>query len=193
MSNIIGNSKRYTSVWTPDGEHKVEASSKVGQPGVKELCDIYEQMAVDKNHEPDPIIVNRIRVPLDKVDRALAFWRPRYYEYTVENRNLNGIEAYDIGDPTKNDDPNPVPYIAMCNIMALEALVIMGESMPSVEDADKLLFGTDREKLIAKHWKETYACTSFQATWAVKSYLAILAGNKIAYQELLERYADQLP
>jgi hypothetical protein len=179
-------------VWTPEGEVAV-SSSGVSNPSVHELGAIFEQFAKERSKDREPVVATRIHIPDDKVDLAITFWKPKYFDYLVDGRHLNGIEAYDLGDPKKTERPNQVPYIAMCNLMALEAVRKMGDQSPTTEDADLLIFGTEREREIADFWKQTFAPTLFQSQWAWKGALAIMAGSKIAFSEFLENYRDQLP
>ena len=140
-------------------------------------------------------IARREYVPLAKVEKAIAFWKSVYFRVTAEGRLLNGIEAYELGDPrrTPATQVDKGPYIAMCNLMALEAIRMMGEHMPTSEDAVTLAFASDREKEIAGFWKETFAPTAFQVEWAWKAALAVMAGEPHATKEVLEDYREQLP
>lgn len=143
----------------------------------------------------EAILTQLKQAPRRKVEGAISFWKPVYFSVSVEDRLMNGIEAYELGDPekTKGTKCNKGPYIAMCNLMALEALLMMGEQMPTAEEGVLLPYASDREKEIAQFWKETFAPTEFQVQWAWKAALGVLSGNKIAIAELLENYKDQLP
>ena len=140
-------------------------------------------------------IERRVYVQSEKVDAAIRFWKPVYFNHTVEGRMLNGIEAYELGDPSKTSGTkcDKGPYIAMCNLMALEAIKIMGEQMPTAEKATMLAFASDREKEISAMWKNAFAPTEFQANWAWAAVLAVLVGNPGAHSELLDKYREQLP
>jgi hypothetical protein len=153
---------------------------------------IQQRMASAKG---EAILTNRASVNRQKVDSALSFWKPVYFGVSVEDRLMNGIEAYELGDPekTKGIKCNKGPYIAMCNIMALEAILMMGEQMPTAEEGVLLAYASDREKDVCKFWKEVFAPTEFQVQWAWKAALGVMSGNKIAISELLEVYQDQLP
>ena len=179
------------------GKSQVPTSNDARQSmDAAELGRLYEviqqRMASMKG---EAILDKREFVPRKKVEEALSFWKPLYFNVTVEDRHLNGIEAYELGDPekTKGTKCNKAPYIAMCNIMALEALLMMGEQMPTAEEGVLLAYASDREKEIAQFWKESFAPTEFQAEWAWKAALGVMSGNKIAISELLENYKDQLP
>jgi hypothetical protein len=140
-------------------------------------------------------IERRVYVQPGKVDAAIRFWKPIYFNRTVEGRLLNGIEAYELGDPAKTPGVkcDKGPYIAMCNLMALEAIKIMGDEMPTAEKASMLAFATDREKEISAFWKNMFAPTEFQANWAWNAVLAVLVGNPGAQSEILDKYREQLP
>jgi len=161
-----------------------------------ELGRLYEVIEQRKATANDDGVLTKIEyVPRAKVESALAFWKPAYFSIMIEGRHLNGIEAYELGDPeiTKGAKCNKGPYIAMCNIMALEALLMMGEQMPTAEDGLLLAYASDREQEIATFWKETFAPTEFQAAWAWKAVLGVMAGNRFAISEMLENYQDQVP
>src|SRR5574338_642279 len=87
----------------------------------------------------DSVIDKRVHVPSDKVEQALAFWKPLYFGITTEKRLLNGIEAYELGNEKTTNKPNKVPYIAMCNLMALEAIKLMGDTYPTVEAPEEMM------------------------------------------------------
>lgn len=167
---------------------------KVGQPALDEAADIMEQLALKDEQGPTAaVIANKVRIPQDRLDKAVAFWKPIYFSVTAEGRLLNGVEAFDLGNEKHQVHPEKGPYIAMCNLMALSALKMMGESWPTMEDAANLSAGTERERDIADFWKKTYAPTIFQARWAWTAVMAIMAGEPTATQELLYKYQDQLP
>ncbi len=164
------------------------------------LIDVGEHLAKleqDKLDEAldskEGVISQRVVIPLAKIEQALLFWKPIYLSVTIDGRHLNGIEAYNLGDPTKTDQPNQGPCIALCNLMALEAIRMMGDTMPTVEDPQSMVFGTEREQQIADFWKGTFAPTLFQAQWAWAAALAVMAGEPAATAELLETYTEQLP
>lgn len=140
-------------------------------------------------------IHRRVHIEMGKVDSAIAFWKNIYFAHTVEGRFMNGIEAYELGDPKKTPGVkcDKAPYIAMCNLMALEAIRMMSDEMPTAEEAHLLAFASDKEKEIAVFWKQVFAPTEFQAQWAWKAVLAVLVGNPAAKAEILDNYRDQLP
>jgi len=156
------------------------------------LWEIIEQRKASANG--DAALTNKALIPRSKVEKALSFWKPAYFSIMREGRHLNGIEAYELGDPTKTMGVkcNKGPYIAMCNIMALEGLLMMGEQMPTAEEGLLLAYASEREQEIATFWKETFAPTEFQAQWAWKAILGVIAGNSIAISEMLENYQDQV-
>jgi hypothetical protein len=143
----------------------------------------------------EAVLDNLAQVSRKDVEAAISFWKPIYFSVSVEGRLMNGIEAYELGDPdkTKGTKCNKAPYIAMCNLMALEGLLMIGEQMPTAEEGVLLCYASDREKEIAEFWKETFAPTEFQVQWAWKAVLGVKAGNKIAIAEILQNYKDQLP
>lgn len=141
-------------------------------------------------------VLSRLKhVPRRKVEEAVSFWKPVYFSVSTEDRLINGIEAYELGDPekTKGVKCSKGPYIAMCNLMALEGILMMGEQMPTAEKGVMLCYASDREKEIAVFWKDTFAPTEFQVDWAWSGVLGVLSGNKIAISEILENYKDQIP
>lgn len=148
-----------------------------------------------RSEEGYAVLDKRVSVPNRKVETALSFWKRIYFSHEVEGRLLNGIEVYELGDPKKTPDSrcDKAPYIAMCNIMALEAIIMMGNEMPTAEKAILLAYASDREKEISKFWKVAFAPTEFQAEWAWKAALAVLAGNPAAINEMLDEYRLQLP
>ena len=148
-----------------------------------------------RTNENIAAIHRRVYVEPDKVDAAISFWKKVYFETTIEGRFLNGIEAYELGDEKKTPGAkcDKGPYIAMCNLMALEAIKMMSDQMPTAEDANMLAFASDREKEISVFWKQVFAPTAFQAEWAWKAVLAVLVGNPAAKSEILVNYRDQLP
>ena len=140
----------------------------------------------------DSSIAQRVAVPMDRVEQAITFWKPLYVNVKSEGRLLNGIEAFELG---KDDrvHPEKTPYIAMCNLMALEALKIMGDAWPTVESPESLMHGGEREKLVADYWKKTFAPTIHQASWAWSAVMAVMAGNPPATSEILYKFREQLP
>lgn len=172
-------------------------SLKVSQPSMAEAADYLEELERKRDSGPDgSCIGQRIRLPGDKIDAAVSFWKPIYLSYTVDKRLLNGIEAYDLGDDKLQGGKgkgDPGPYIAMCNLMALEAIRMMGDSWPTIEDAEQLSAGTEKEREIADFWKKTFSPTVFQVKWAWTSAMSVMAGNPAAIKELLYQYRDQLP
>lgn len=149
---------------------------------------------IDKKRELNSIISQKVQIPMDKVNTAIAFWKPLYFSVVTEGRLLNAAEAYDLGDEKVHGiKANKVPYIAMCNLMALEAMKIMGDTWPTVEDPDDMLYGTEREREVAKFWKATFAPSAFQTQWAWSGVMSVMAGNPTATQEFLDNYKEQLP
>jgi hypothetical protein len=148
-----------------------------------------------KTMKGEAAIARREHVSIRKVEEAISFWKRVYFGTTAEGRLLNGIEAYELGDPKRTPAAkvDKGPYIAMCNLMALEAVKMMGDHMPTSEDAITLAFATDREREIAKFWKDNFAPTEFQVEWAWKGALAVMAGEPTATNEILEEYKSQLP
>lgn len=144
-------------------------------------------------HPEESCIAQHVAVPMDKVDSAINFWKPLYFNVTTEGRLLSGIETYELGDPKHRVHPDKAPYIAQCNLMALEAIKMMGDHWPTVEDPQDFVFGSEREKEVAKFWKDTFAPTLFQTQWAWTGVMAVLAGEPMATRELLYDYKDQLP
>lgn len=167
--------------------------SMATNPTIDQIGQTFEDMHFAKEREVEGIISQRVHVPPDKIELALAFWKPLYLDTTIEGRHLNGVEAHDMGNETKYETPNKVPFIAMCNIMALEALLRMGDDMPTVEHPTNMVFGTQREIEIADFWKRTFAPILLQAEWAWCAALAVMAGDPVATSELLENFKDQLP
>lgn len=172
----------------PDKESK-----GIDPAAMQRLYEMIEQRM--KSDERIAVLDKRVSIHSRKIDAALSFWKPLYFSHSREGRLLNGIEAYELGDERKTHGSkcNKTPYIAMCNLMALEALKRMGDQMPTAEKGVLLGYASDREKHIAEFWKLTFAPTEFQAEWAWKSVLAVLAGNPAAMSELLENYRLQLP
>lgn len=168
---------------------------KVGGLDFGDLERLYEVvMQRARSNKGVAAIEKRVYVQPQKVDAAIAFWKPIYFNTTIDGRLINGIEAFELGDPVKTPSVkcDKGPYIAMCNLMALEAIKIMGEQMPTAEKAVLLAFASDREKEIAVFWKEMFAPTEFQAQWAWAAVLAVLVGNPGAASELLDKYREQL-
>jgi len=139
-------------------------------------------------------IAQKVTIPTRKIELAISFWKPYFFDVLIEGRHYNGIEAYELGDPDKTPaaQVNQSVYIAMCNLMALEAMKMMGENMPTSTEAVLLAYATEREKEIAKFWKDNFAPTMFQVEWAWKSALAVMAGDPLATKEMLDDYREQL-
>ena len=139
-------------------------------------------------------IASKVHIPISKIEQAINFWKPYYFDVVVEGRHLNGIEAYELGDPEKTPaaQVNQSVYIAMCNLMALEALRMMGDNTPTSTEAVLLAYATDREKEIAGFWKDNFAPTKFQVEWAWKAALAVMAGDPLATKDMIDNYRDQL-
>jgi hypothetical protein len=177
-------------IYTPDGKVAVRPTT-VGPDGVDDVVETLRQLnSADK--EIAPVISQRVHVQPEKIERAISFWKPRYFDYIVEGRHLNGVEAYVLGDPSKTEHPNPVPYIAMCNLMALEALRMMGNQLPTVENPELMMLGSEREREISDFWKKCFAPTLFQVQWAWSAAMAVMAGEPGATAEILENYAHQI-
>jgi len=169
---------------------------KVGGLDFGDLERLYEVvMQRARSNKGIAAIEKRVYVQPAKVDAAIAFWKPIYFNVTIDGRLINGIEAYELGDEKKTPGVkcDKAPYIAMSNLMALEAIKIMGEQMPTAEKAALLAFASDREKEIAVFWKDMFAPTEFQAQWAWQAVLAVLVGNPAAQNEILVNYKEQLP
>ena len=171
----------------PDSHHKVNVGS------FADAADILEGIEKHRSEEANSVIGRRVHISEDKIETVIAFWKPIYFSITKDGRYLNGVEAYELGDPKMTSSPNQAPYIAMCNLMALEAIKIMGDNHPTVEDVEHLAFGTGREAEIADFWHITFAPTVFQSQWAWRAALAVMAGDPVATKELLQDFRDQLP
>ena len=170
-----------------------QKSQLIVQAGsMAEAAEILQKFDEQKQAEELRVIPERVHVPLEKVERAIQFWRPIYFSMTKEGRCLNGVEAFELGDEKLN---NKSIYIAMCNLMALEAIKRMGDDWPSVhaDNVHGLALGTDREKEIADFWHKTFAPTLTQSGWAWAACLAVLRGAPAATAEMLENYREQLP
>ena len=170
-------------------------SLKLNLPSFEEAADIADNMSRREGHSPETSCISqRVGVPMDRVDGAISFWKALYFAETVQGRLLSGIEAYELGDEKiHHSRANKTPYIAMCNLMALEAIKMMGDAWPTMETAENLMFGSEREQDIADFWKQTFAPTSFQANWAWAAVMAVLAGEPSSTSELLYQYREQLP
>ena len=158
--------------------------------------EIADQLALMQqvDREPAmPVIAQRVKVSPASLEMAISFWKPIYFSQEKDGRLLNGIEAYELGDEKITPEPNKAPYIAMCNLMALEAIRMMGDDMPFAKTVALLVVGTEREKDIADFWQTSFSPTAFQAEWAWRACLAVMAGEPIATKELLEDYRQQLP
>ena len=169
------------------------ASKGIDPIAMQRLYDMVEQRM--KSDDGYAAIEKRVTIQSRKVDAAISFWKPIYFGYSVEGRLLNGIEAFDLGDhkKTPGSECDKGPYIAMCNLMALEAIRMMGDATPTAESGLMLAYASDREKAISQFWKETFSPTEFQALWAWRAVLGVLAGNPGAANELLDNYRVQLP
>ncbi len=174
------------------GKLNILKPNKLGMMDVGEaIVDIDNR----KGEVPIESIINqRVSISSAAVDNAIVFWKPLYFTVTSEGRHLNGIEAYELGDDKLRVHPDKTPYIAMSNLMVLEALKLMGDTYPTVEAPEEMMYGTEREKLICQFWKDTFAPTAFQANWAWAAVLAVLSGNpESATREILYNYREQLP
>ena len=193
MSGIVGVDGRPIG---RVGESKVPiVGSRQGMDPEK-LSRLYEFILQSKaSAEGYAAIVQRAEVSLKKIEAPIAFWKPVYFGVTMEGRHLNGIEAYELGDSEKNPGAacNKAPYIAMCNLMALEGIRMMGSRMPTSTEARLLAFATEREQEIAGFWKDQFAPTEFQVEWAWKATLSVLAGEPHSTRELLVDYKEQIP
>lgn len=172
---------------------KIKPQHRVNVQTPADIVDILENIHKQKDAELRRVIVQRVHIPASKLERPIEFWKNIYISTKKEGRFLNGIEAYELGDPKITPDPNKGPYIAMCNLMALEAIRMMGDDWPTIEDAKYLALGTDREVEIASFWHDVFAPTGFQSEWAWKAAMAVMAGEPFSTKELLVNYQDQLP
>lgn len=182
----------------PIGEVGKSMKPEEGRKGIDPtpLIKLYEMMEQrNRSKEGTPVLDKRSPIKIRKVEEAISFWKPIYFNESVDGRLMNGIEAYQLGDEKKTPGErcNKAPYIAMCNLMALEAIRMMGEQMPTAENATLLAYASEREKEISLFWKETFAPTEFQAQWAWQATLAVLSGDPSASSEILENYKLQLP
>jgi hypothetical protein len=175
------------------GRSQVTNSDGIDFSDLERLYEVVMQRS--RTNKGIAAIERRVYVHPDKVEAAIRFWKPIYFNRTVEGRLMNGIEAYELGDPNKTPGVkcDKAPYIAMCNLMALEAIKMMGDQMPTAEKAEMLAFASDREKEIAVFWKNAFAPTLFQVNWAWAAVLAVLVGNPGAHSEMLVNYREQLP
>jgi len=191
-------------IWVPDSveaeekrdriERKTSAGHALNTGTLESAMAEFEAIQQAKGEKPEHgVLYSRVSVPMDKVEKTLAFWKPIYFDVTKEGRHLNGIEAYELGDPKISPRPSQAPYIAMCNIMALEALRRMGDDNPTRLDARVLGSGSEKEKDIAAFWKDTFHPTAFQAEWAWKAAMAVMAGDPAASREMFDNYRGQLP
>lgn len=172
---------------------KTRSQLKVDNLSPNEIADILQNIQRQKESEEKAVIAGKVRIPEEKIERAIAFWKPVLFSVTKEGRQLNGIEAYELGDEKKTGKPDQAPFIAMSNLMALEAMRMMGEHWPTVEDAALLAFGTEKEHEVADFWHSNFAPLAFQAEWAWKACMAVMAGAPGATREMLEDYQAQLP
>lgn len=174
-----------------DGRGNGDSREGMDIDKVLEIYAAVQQKRATMKEEP---AIARLDPPsMSKVEEAIAFWKPIYFDRLVDGRHLNGIEAYELGDPKKTTKPDKAPYIAMCNLMALEAIRRMGSQMPTATEAVLLAYASEREQEIADFWKNTFHPTEFQAEWAWKACLAVLVGDDLAQTELLVDYKKQLP
>lgn len=193
-------------LWVPEGlAEEQEAKEReriakitagnleVNQRDLEESLDEFEWQQKAAEKPQHGVLFCRVHVDQAKVDKAIAFWKPLYFNLTKEGRHLNGIEAYALGDEKVTARSDKAPYIAMCNLMALEALRRMGDHNPTQEDPTLLAHGTERERDIADFWKKTFAPTECQVRWAWQGAMAVMAGEPNATDEILEHYQDQLP
>jgi hypothetical protein len=149
----------------------------------------------------DGAIAQRVHIPVKLIEAAVLFWKNIYLETTVEDggmeRHLNGKEAYKLGTEEGAREmgmrQDQAPYIGMCNLMALEAMRMMGDQMPTTIDSANLAFADEREREICEFWHETFAPTAFQAEWAWKAALSVMAGEPHSTEEMLGNFKAQLP
>jgi hypothetical protein len=137
----------------------------------------------------------RVRVPMGKIDQLISFWKDKYFRFTIEGRHMNGLEVEQLANPKTFEDPreaNYVPYVAMCNLMLLEALRLLGEDNPSTTNCHKLAFGSEKEMAIADLWKKNFQPLAFQAEWAWAGALAILVGEPQSWSDIIDNYHEQL-
>ena len=162
----------------------------------------WEEIQEGKEAEYDEgAIAQRVHIPGKLIETATLFWKNIYLEVTIEEnsvpRHLNGKEAYKLGTEEGAKElgmkQNQAPYVAMCNLMALEALKMMGDQMPTTPEAGHLAFASEREQEICDFWHQTFAPTSFQAEWAWKAALSVMAGEPHSTEEMLGNYKVQLP
>ncbi len=162
----------------------------------------WEEIQEGKEAEyDDGAIAQRVHISGKLIETAILFWKNVYLEVTIEkdgvNRHLNGAEVYKLGaeDGAKElgMKQNRAPYIAMCNLMALEAIRMMGDQMPTTPEAGHLAFASEREQEICDFWHQTFAPTAFQAEWAWKAAISVMAGEPHSTEEMLGNYKVQLP
>lgn len=166
---------------------------KLNKEGLADAADLMAELERRDAIETGAVIAQRVHLPGERIEAATAFWKKIYYSITAEGRTLNGVEAYDLGDDKMQDHPEKVIYIAMCNLMAIDAIRIMGDTWPTIDDAMYLFKGTERERDLADFWKKNYAPTLFQAKWAWAAALGVMAGNPAAMNEILYNFKLQLP
>jgi len=177
------------------GESKAPGADRL-PPDIEKMAEIFAAVIQAQNSKAGrAVIAQKIDVSRRKVEDATRFWKRIYFSATIEDRHLNGIEAYELGDPKKTPGVkcDKGPYIAMCNLMALEAITMMGANMPTSAHATLLAYATEREKEVADFWKRNFAPTEFQVEWAWSAALAVMAGDPSATAELLDNYREQLP
>lgn len=179
-----------SSILGPDGKPIVH-----GAPTsyVKQALAYDEQIQNEDQAYLELLKRKRIKTPMDKVEKSISFWKPLYFDYLIEGRHINGIEAHELGNPERNEKPNPVPFIAMCNLMALEALRMLGDDTPTTTNPHKLATGSEKEQAIADFWKKSFQPLALQAEWAWSGVLAILVGEPYSWKELLLYPQNQLP
>jgi transposase len=189
----------------PSGNGISKAASKVASKILNKHGNPYETWEeIQEGKEGDydeSVIAQRVHVPLKLVEEAIKFWKGIYLEATIgegsEARHLNGVEAYKLGTEEGAAElgmrMDKAPYIGMCNLMALEALRRMGDAMPTTREAGHLAFAEEREAEICDFWHKSFAPTAFQAEWAWKAALAVMAGEPHSTEELLGNYKVQLP
>lgn len=165
--------------------------AKINKLDYKQAQEFFDKLG-EVGRPESSVISQKVSIATDKIDNAISFWKKVYFSATSEGRLLNGAEAYELGDDKLTNQPDKGPYIAMCNLLALEALKIMGDNWPTVEDPQDMVFGSDREKAVASFWKDTFAPTLFQTQWAWTAVMSVMAGEPHATADILDNYENQL-
>jgi hypothetical protein len=172
---------------------KLRPQHKIDPQTPDDIVRILENIQREKDSETKKIIAQRVPLDLARIERAIEFWKNVYFSEKKDGRFLNGIEAYELGDRKITPVPNQAVFIAMSNLMALEALKMMGNHWPTTPDAQMLAFATEQEKEVADFWHKQFAPLAFQAEWAWKACLSVMAGEPHSTNDLLVQFRDQLP